>query len=55
MREGYERNMRCDKCKYCRDVCIPPGVRIRGCFCKPYEGKWVTEIEKCPNKAESEK
>lgn len=49
MTVGYERNMRCSECKYCRDVYTsPPQVKIQGCYCNPYKGKWVTEIEKCP-------
>lgn len=49
MNVGYERNMRCDECKYCRDVYTsPPQVKIRGCYHEPYRGKWVTEIDVCP-------
>lgn len=52
---GYERNERCKNCKYCRDVYTsPPQVKFQGCYCEPYKGKWVTEIEICPNVAESE-
>lgn len=46
---SYERNMRCDKCKYCKDVYTsPPQVKVRGCYHEPYHGKQVTEIDICP-------
>ena len=47
--EALAKDNRCKNCKYCRDVYTsPPQVKIRGCYCEPYKGKWVSEIEECP-------
>lgn len=35
-------------CEYCKPVYSTGGWRFYGCFAKPYNGKWVSEIKDCP-------
>lgn len=51
--ERGERNRRCKECKYNKSINAQEDWWFIGCYCKPYRGKWVAEIEKCPL-AESE-
>ena len=39
---------RCDGCRDCRIVYTNGGWSFYGCYCGPYHGKWVAEIEDCP-------
>lgn len=39
---------RCEKCAYNRPVYATDQWNFRGCYHKPYEGKWVAEIKRCP-------
>ena len=51
--KGRERNRRCKECEYSKSINAQEDWWFIGCYCKPYRGKWVVEIEKCPL-AESE-
>ena len=46
---------RCDGCKYCKAVYANGGWSFLGCYCKPYRGKWVSEIKDCPLKERESK
>lgn len=48
-----ERNKRCKECEYGKSINAQDDWWFIGCYCKPYRGKWIVEIEKCPL-AESE-
>ena len=39
---------RCNPCEYAKCINAQRGCMYIGCFCKPYEGKWVATIKKCP-------
>lgn len=43
-----ERNRRCKECKYSKSINAQEDWWFIGCTHKPYRGKWVVEIEKCP-------
>lgn len=45
---------RCDGCWDCRTVYANGGWSFRGCYHKPYHGKWVCEIRDCPIHHEAE-
>ena len=51
---AQDRNTRCKKCKHSKVINAQDDWFFRGCYCKPYRGKWVSEIENCPEKIESE-
>ena len=38
----------CASCKHSRIVTANGNFKFRGCYCKPYKGKWVKEIKECP-------
>lgn len=39
---------RCEHCEYIHPVSANGGFTFLGCYCEPYHGKWVAEIEDCP-------
>lgn len=41
---------RCSGCSDCRTVYANGGWQFKGCYYKPYRGKWVAEIKDCPKK-----
>ena len=43
---------KCDKCKHSIIILLNGNIhtKIVGCLHEPYNGKWVVEIEECPNK-----
>lgn len=43
---------RCSGCPDCRTVYADGGWQFKGCYYKPYRGKWVAEIKDCPKKEE---
>lgn len=51
---SYEKedNGRCSGCSDCRTVYANGGWQFKGCYYKPYRGKWVAEIKDCPKKDE---
>ena len=48
------RAIRCAVCRDCNWVKAQDDWGFHGCFHKPYKGKWIVEIEKCPKESESE-
>ena len=39
----------CGKCEHAKEVVTAPfNWKFIGCYCKPYRGKRVSEIEQCP-------
>ena len=44
----YEKNMRCKGCKYERKINAQNDWWFKACYCEPYNGKHIAEIEKCP-------
>ena len=48
-------NGRCKPCKYNKVVVATNNYMFLGCYCNPYKGKAVFEIEKCPNRKEGGK
>ena len=42
-----EQKSKCEKCEFMRRYSMRPWVML-GCTHKPYKGKWVAEINKCP-------
>lgn len=51
---AYEKEAkgRCSGCSDCRTVYANGGWQFKGCYYKPYRGKWVAEIKDCPKKEE---
>lgn len=49
-----DQHEKCEKCEYGKvfGSSCPP-FRFIGCCYKPYKGKWVAEIEKCPKDGDS--
>lgn len=46
---GEEIEMKCSHCEHIRAIGVYGwSKRILVCDHKPYKGKWVAEIEKCP-------
>lgn len=45
---------RCKGCEYKRIVHASGGFSFNGCYCRPYKGKWVADIEQCPKEVESD-
>lgn len=45
-----KRNLeaRCKGCEYCRFIKAQDEWSFHGCFCEPYKGKWIAQIENCP-------
>ena len=43
----FAKDGRCKGCDFCRGV-SGGGFDFLGCYHKPYKGKWVCEIKKCP-------
>lgn len=43
---------RCSGCSDCRTIYANGGWQFKGCYYKPYRGKWVVEIKDCPKKEE---
>lgn len=41
---------RCKGCQFCKQIHGGNWV-IYGCFCAPYRGTWIAEIEQCPKEA----
>ena len=39
---------RCGECEYCKSVNAGNDWWFKGCFCDPYRGKWISEIDNCP-------
>ena len=39
-------------CSNCRTIYANGGWQFKGCYYKPYRGKWVVEIKDCPKKEE---
>ena len=54
-KEQLERNERCKGCNYCKKVREQNKWWFYGCYCRPYNGKWIIEIENCPREAVEEK
>lgn len=50
--DDIERKQRCDGCKYARTVHATGGWQFKGCYHRPYTGKWVVEIKECPKREE---
>ena len=53
-KEQLERNERCKGCKYCKRVYAQNDWCFHGCYCRPYTGKWIIEIENCPRETVEE-
>jgi len=51
---AYEKEAkgRCSGCSDCHTVYANGGWQFKGCYYKPYRGKWVAEIKDCPKKEE---
>ena len=45
-----EKRARCAGCEYRHLVHANGGYSFYGCYCRPYKGKRVVEIEDCPKK-----
>jgi hypothetical protein len=45
---------RCKNCNYARCVTATGGFMFLGCYCRPYNGKRVTEIKDCPKEVVNE-
>ncbi len=45
---------RCEGCKHRKRVYAQGDYSFYGCYCSPYTGKRVSEIENCPKKPERE-
>lgn len=42
------KKQRCEGCKYGKSVHANGGFSFKGCYHRPYNGKWVAEIKDCP-------
>ncbi len=50
-----DQHEKCEKCEHHQmfgSACPP--FRFIGCCRKPYNGKWVAEIDKCPKDGDSD-
>lgn len=45
-----EQTKYCEKCESMKPMYFSKNFVIMGCMHKPYKGKWVAEIDKCPRK-----
>lgn len=50
-----DKNKICIGCEHCRYIKAQDGWGFHGCFCEPYKGKYVTQIENCPKNEKTEK
>ena len=42
----------CKNCDHIKTVHATGGFKFKGCYYKPYKGKWIVEIKECPKKVE---
>lgn len=45
----------CHGCKYNHLIRQDQFGKYLGCYKEPYKGKWVVEIDKCPNQLQNKK
>lgn len=45
---------RCIGCEYNKRVFANSQWEFRGCYHKPYRGKWIAEIKDCPKEGEAD-
>ena len=45
----------CEKCEHSKRICAQGEWWFRACYCEPYRGKWIQEIESCPKEQLKEK
>ena len=43
-----EQTRGCERCEFKITIHLSSNFVIMGCTHKPYKGKWVAEIDKCP-------
>ena len=43
------------ECEHCHGITAQDGWKFKGCFHQPYKGKFVAEINECPNIKKSNK
>ena len=50
--QAFEIKERCDGCEHRRTINAQGDWWFHACYHKPYRGKWIVEIEKCPRTKE---
>ena len=50
--QSFEIQERCKGCEHRRTINAQGDWWFHACYHKPYRGKWIVEIEKCPRTKE---
>lgn len=51
---NIEKHERCKDCEYRKKINAQDDFWLNACYCKPYKGKWIVEIDNCPKAKKGE-